>query len=143
MACPKYYYHITQNKWPERLTLKPRIEGVNRSMDEPEVSRICVAPTIEGCLVALGCCLSICNYSYIYRTENKVLARNPYRVEDSSITKEKWITKQILFKKIGIINDYLPHELYYMGVGGYSNLKEQKAMLKKLNKMNLNFVDWV
>lgn len=140
MRNPKYYYHITQKKWPDKLILYPQIDGEHRSDDEPILTRTCVAPTIEGCLVALGCCLSMCRQIYIYRTQNKVLARNPYKVEDSWITKEKWLIKPITFKKYGLINDKLPKELYYMGVGGYSNQKEQLAMLEQLKNMKLSFV---
>ena len=105
------------------------------------MARTCVAPTIEGCLVALGCCLSEYKQTYIYRTQNKVLARNPYKVEDSWITKEKWLINPINFKKIGIINDKLPSELYCMGVGGYSNQQKQLEMFRKLKNMKLSFVN--
>jgi hypothetical protein len=143
MIVPKFYYHLTQHKWPKEITLIPKIEGDHRACDEPEISRTCVSPTIEGCLVALGCCLGKSNITYIYCTKNKVLAKNPYRVADSSITKEKWLIKPIKFERIGIINKLLPQELYYLGVGGYSNQDEQISMLKKLKKMNLSFVDWI
>ena len=144
MANPKFYYHLTQDlTWPDKIILYPRIEGQNRSDDEPLVPRTCVAPTIEGCIIALGSCLALYYTTYIYRTVNKVLARNPYSVNDSHITKEKWITKPITFKLVGVLNDFLPEDIYWISTGGYSDLKYQKKYMKKLQKMKLSFVDWV
>lgn len=143
MANPKYYYHITQKKWPDKLTLYPKVHGYNRCTEEPEIARTCVSPIIEGCLIALGLCLMIKRPIYIYRSENKVLARNPYRVIDSFITKEKWITKPIIFKKVGVINDDLPEEIRWLSTGNCHGLKDQKKYFNKLNKMNLSFVDWL
>lgn len=142
MVKPKFYYHITQNKWPKRIKLIPRIEGQHRSEDEPLISRTCVAPSIEGCLIALGSCLLLSRPIYIYRTIKKVSVRNPYKVIDSCVTKEKWITKPIKFMKIGKINDLLPKEIYYLSVGGYSDLKFQDNALNDLKRMKLSFIDF-
>lgn len=142
MVKPKFYYHITQKKWPERVKLIPRSEGEHRLDNEPLIERICVSPTIEGCLVALGSCLLLSRPIYIYRTIKKVSVKNPYRVLDSHVTKEKWIIKPIKFMKIGKINKFLPKELYYLSAGGHDDHKFQYNMLNNLKEMNLNFVDF-
>ena len=142
MTKSNYYYHVTQKKWPNKIILSPKIKGDHRSPDEPLIARTCVSPTIEGCLVALGYCLSLRKKVYIYRTENKVLAENPYNVFDSYITKEKWLIKPIKFKKIGILNNKFPEEIRWLQVGGIDNLDMQVKYLFKLKKMKLNFVDW-
>jgi hypothetical protein len=143
MLAPKFYYHITQQKWPERITLTPKLDGPNRSIDEPETYRTCVSPTIEGCLIALGSCLAMNKKTNIYRTINKVVARNPYAVIDSCITKEKWLTKPIRFMKVGKINKLLPEEIYYLSVGGCNDLKFQDNLFKALVEMNRSFVDFI
>src|ERR1700748_916649 len=135
MIKPKFYFHITQEKWPERITLRPKIYGKFRSIDEPEIARTCVAPTIKGCLIAMGACLFINKPIYIYRTINKVSARNPYSVIDSCITKEKWLTKPIRFMKVGKINKLLPKEIYYLEVGGWDCMKFQDNLFKSLKDM--------
>lgn len=97
---------------------------------------------IEGCLVALGSCLALQKTTYIYRTINKVIARNPYNVIDSCITKEKWLIKPIRFMKIGKINKLLPKEIYYLSVGGCNDLKFQDNLFKALLEMNRSFVNF-
>lgn len=143
MLKPKFYYHLTQKEWPERITLSPREDGDHRAEHEPVISRTCVAPTIEGCLVALGSCLSTYRTINIYRTVTKVQARTPYRVDDSFITKEKWIVKPIRFMKIGIINDSLPDYVREISSGDSLAFEEQESAMIDLKSMKLNFVDWL
>jgi hypothetical protein len=115
---PRYYYHVTQEEWPNKIKLRPRSFGDNRSDDEPTDSRICVAPTIEGCLVALGLCLSDCSNTYVYRTVRKVLAKKPYNVVDASISGEAWLTKPTTFKLYGeIVHENLPLNFFKLSVG--------------------------
>jgi hypothetical protein len=98
----RYYYHITDRYWPKRITLEPRDNGDNRTFCESDMPRICVAPSISHCLVALP------PYTLkVYRTKNKVKAYCPYGIPDSEITKEKWITKTTAFIKVGEIKKEL------------------------------------
>jgi len=70
---PKFYYHVTPKKnWKSRMTLFPRStdECEERPVEEPDLARICVAPTIEQCLVAI--CVNSWSSYKIYRTVRKV-----------------------------------------------------------------------
>ena len=143
MLAPKFYYHLTQQTWPERITLYPQIDGEHRSDDEPEVCRTCVAPTVEGCLIALGQCLYGCREVSIYRTVNKVKARNPYQVYDSYLTKEKWLMKPIRFMKVGFINEFLPQSVRHFCPGDYKATPNQEMCLRELKNLKGKFITWI
>lgn len=143
MATPKYYYHITQRKWPDKITLRPKKSGCHRASNEPKIYRTCVSSTIEGCLVALGCCLYSNVTISIYRTVNKVLAVEPYDVSDSHVTKEKWLTRPIKFKKVGIINNKLTSQVYNLSTGDLDTLPGQYKLLDYLRNRKQNYVTWL
>lgn len=133
----QFYYHITTKAWPDELTLSPRKYGVNRGEDEPNISRICVAPTVEGCLTALGSCLTGSSNIYIYRTVRKVKAIKPNSVVDAKITGEMWLLRPIKFKYIDTIKkNTLPEYLFWMQAGIEETLHEQKN-IKRLLKRNM------
>ena len=142
MVKRQFYYHITQKKWPKRITLTPRNKGDHRAVNEPEVSRICVSPSIEECVIALGTCL-ICHFNInIYRTVSKVSAINPYDVTDSHITKEKWLIKPTRFMKVGTINYLIPGTIFDLSVGNAVGIEKQSEALQNLKDMKLRFVTW-
>jgi len=104
----RYYYHITNEPWKNTVRLYPRETGDNRDEREPKTARICVAPTIEGCLVAMYVNRSMFGeYVYLYRTKNKVTARKSTGIMDSHITGEKWIVRPTTFVKIGELRGVL------------------------------------
>jgi hypothetical protein len=147
MAIPKYYYHITQKSWPDKITLRPKKSGCNRASTEPKIYRTCVSSSIEGCLVALGCCLYWQGIDLpgidIYRTVNKVLAVEPYDVLDSCVTKEKWLTRPIRFEKVGFINKKLPKQVYNLSTGDLDRVPSQYKLLDLLRNRKQNFVTWL
>lgn len=96
-----YWYHITEQNWPNRILLKPRESGENWGSDEGGPARISVAPTIEQCFAAVP--YSEYNSDYrIYRTLNKVPAEKAGEewVPDVNITDEHWIYEPTIFIKI-------------------------------------------
>jgi hypothetical protein len=100
-AEPRFWYHVSSTLTRKVETLIPwrNEDGFNRSDNEPNLPRICVAPTIEQCLVALPY-RSGSEYS-IYRTKMRRKATKPTRVFDANITKEGWLTTKTAFIKIG------------------------------------------
>lgn len=100
----RYWYHVSTTLENDKMTLIPwdGPNAVNRDPTEPPGKRICVAPTVEQCLVAIpyhfGATVSI------YRTRNKVIAKKPKDVFDASITDEGWLTRPISFIKIGSLD---------------------------------------
>jgi len=100
----RHWYHVSSTLKKELEMLIPwdNFTGFNRTIDEPEGARICVAPTIEQCLTAIPYPL---NAKFtIYQTLNMVLARQPYDVFDASITQEGWIEVPTEFIKIGTLS---------------------------------------
>jgi hypothetical protein len=138
-----FYYHVTQKKWPKRITLSPRKIGEHRAIDEPEINRICVSPSIEECIIALGSCLKYYSNINIYRTVSKVYAYNSYDIPDSHITQEKWLINPTRFMKIGAVNYLIPESIFDLSVGNSSGFEKQIENLKKLQNMKLKFVTWL
>lgn len=138
----QYYYHITDENWGNHIVLNPRKDGDNRDPKEPLTSRICVCPTIEGCLIAIY--LQDMRTINVYRTEKEVLAENPYQVLDAHITGEKWLTKPTKFiyignldktlidpeSNIGIEHDWHEYDCYTFGCLGDGGKESQKWQTK-------------
>jgi hypothetical protein len=131
----QYYYHITQKRWSNKKILKPRSYGANRGHGEPDDLRICVAPTIEGCLLALGSCLEYYKTTYVYRTSNKVIAKKPYEVDDAKITGEMWLIRPTTFDLYGrVILRELPETLLNIQVGDHDAFNDQRYFKRELLK---------
>ena len=100
----RHWYHVSTTLENEREYLIPRDfeNGFNRTPAEPLGARICVAPTIEQCITAipyhLGETLSI------YRTQDKVRAKQPDGVFDINVTNEGWIEEPTSFVRIGYLD---------------------------------------
>lgn len=99
-----YYYHVTLQDWPAKIRLRPRLSGENRSPSEPNIKRICVAPTMAQCIVALDRTMLNGPIKF-YRTREKVIVSEPYGISDVHITNEKWLTKPTTFIKHLELND--------------------------------------
>jgi len=102
----QYYFHITANhSWEDEKLLTPRSFGENRDMQyEPKDARICVCPSIVGCIVALSCTLPMEANRCVFRTKYKVEAIKPYNVLDAYITGEHWIVEPTTFIRYGNVN---------------------------------------
>ena len=106
MSLPNFLFHVTTKKsWGKQVQLTPRKTGKNRAIGEPEIKRICVAPTISRCFIAIP--YEETETYYIYRTLRKVQGYYPYDVFDSRITREKWLISPISFIKIGVVPNHL------------------------------------
>jgi len=93
----RYYYHISYLEWGDSITLRPRSKGPCRAESEPNIPRICVAPSILLCLCAVSA------EANVYRTESPQIAAIPTKVNDSRITSERWLlnpTKFVFLKTI-------------------------------------------
>jgi hypothetical protein len=100
----RYWYHVSTTLTKRIETLVPwgGRRAINRDPLEPVGKRICVAPTIEQCIIAIP-------YHYgadvtIYRTEEKELAIEPRDVFDAKVTHEGWLTKATRFIKLGTLD---------------------------------------
>lgn len=116
----RYYYHITENnRWKKEIVLKPRSPWL---MDhrEPDDPRICVAPTITGCISALNSA-NLESRMFVYRTKRKVQTHKPHRVPDAHITGERWILKPCRFVKTHVLDTSMMPDNAPAG-----NLREQR-----------------
>lgn len=103
---PVYLYHLSvsplHTEHETRFLMKPKEiwSGEDEIFD---VKRICTAPTVEQCLIAI-CPWNTLNQIYIYRTVNKVnKSVIPYGVFDAPLTQERWITRKRNFMLVGEI----------------------------------------
>ena len=130
----RYWYHLSTTLGYKQLLLMPgdTSKGFNRDLTEPDIKRICVAPSIAQCLTALP-------YSYgdtfmIYRTKNKIKVERPVKVFDASITHEGWITKPTVFIKIG--------KLALREIDDMENLPGERASHGKIQYSKQNLARW-
>lgn len=100
----RYWYHISNTLTKKQCKLIPwnNSQGMNRSDDEPDGKRICVAPSIAHCLTAVPYCLS--EFYVVYRTKELVKAYKPHGVFDARITLEGWIKRPTIFINIGTLD---------------------------------------
>jgi len=137
----QYYYHITEQNWDKEILLYPKENGDNRDEEETKTPRICVAKTIEGCLIAIY--LQDLNTINIYRTKEKVLAQSPIGVCDSKITGEMWITKPTKFVFINNLDNKINRKIHYidrcnvglLGDGEEGSKKWQRKYKKIFKKL--------
>ncbi len=104
---PRFYYHITNEHWKKKKRLFPRKDGDQRGYGEPKVRRICVAPDIIRCFLAIPYSNNGFISYNIYRTYRKTYAYYPYEVVDSIVTREKWLIDPTTFVRIGEIPEYI------------------------------------
>ena len=141
----QYLYHITKaNWWGEKITLFPRAYGDNRSFDEPNVSRICCAPTIENCLIAIP--IEEFEIVNVYRTMNKVESVRPYRILDAHITQERWLTEPtdfIFIKNVDFVKEKFIEQFKEPKNNGYllgGNCIESRKWQKKMKTILKTFL---
>jgi len=138
----QYYYHVTdhliKSDSNNKVLFKPlsndRADG--RGLDEPTLTRTCVAPSIAHCLTAIVHNFPVKKY-FVYKTKNRVKAYCPYDVHDSKITKEKWLLSPILFELHGIFYPYDVEPIEQRSMGhwiSYSYFKNLRKFLKLIQK---------
>lgn len=137
----RYWYHVTDTKhWGESIILNPRIP-VRLGEDEPQIERICVAPTVAQCISAVRPEES---FLCIYRTATPVSAYWPNGVSDYRITQEKWLLRPTRFVNVGYIDDYITNALYSIfsklgyACGDKTNLHKQKNILNDYKRFLAN-----
>ena len=145
----EYGYHITEfSSWDKIVLLRPRKRGFHRADFEPEVARICVCPSIQGCLLALCGCIPPDTRLFVYRTKDKTELRKPYNIPDSDVTEEKWIVEPTIFKLIAHISlnrlPYLNWNGYWGGTdrGDDAALQYLKMLKERLIQEAHPYIEW-
>jgi len=111
---PCMFYHISSEPltpldYDERsFVMHPRYIESGES-DIEDVMRICVAPTVEQCILATVAKAD--PQFYIYRTTRRSTETYlPFGVLDSPLTQERWFRSKRTFKLVGIV----PANQYYI-----------------------------
>lgn len=99
---PIYFYHISPTPISPENEFFMAPDHIQAGEDELfGIRRICVAPTIEQCLVAVAP-YNPPTKMYVYRTCSVVKKSViPYGVYDAPITQERWVTRKRKFKLVG------------------------------------------
>jgi hypothetical protein len=130
------YFRVTTKDYGKTVTFKPRVQW---EVTGPK--RIPVAPSIEGCLVALGSILGEKGNDtvYVYKLTDVVTVVFPGfgDVNDVEATDETWILKPATFKRIMVIKKSdLPswNKLIRIEAGMEPVVPEQIRVKKALKK---------
>lgn len=110
-----HVYHLTTKYELQKLTRKPRIPTTRAYNEDAITSRVCCAPDIEGCLLALqfefpeegnpDFKYSNLYRHYIYRTDIESFYQpSSQEVPDVEDTLEIWILEPVTFDYIGAID---------------------------------------
>lgn len=94
----RHWYHCTDRFMGERWTaerIAPRMHGA----DEPDTPRLCVCPTVGGCLTArlMG------GDVFVYRTAKPRRANRPRSVHDAPITGERWLVPPVALELVEVL----------------------------------------
>lgn len=97
------YFHMTTMDYGDMVEFTPRkphcaVEG------EPDDPRICVSPSLAGCLVAGSFRLKFVDNIFVYATTARAHAISDDLVFDAEVTEEHWIEEAVIFTKVGTID---------------------------------------
>ena len=122
------FYHISDKDLGPECVFKPNL--INWEYEFKHIPRICVAPSILQCMLAIGGVrgnykiIDFFVYSISIDKLNPALdMKTPKKIEDYHITKEAWIIKSMMFTKVGHL---IRHEW-----GGYDTAKNRFTKLPK------------
>jgi hypothetical protein len=98
---PTQYYHISAQWLGVRPALRPRIPRDRVLFENATVKRICVAPTLAGCLLALQGAYYNQGLWYVYATD--VQPVEPVSVPDAPQTGELWLLEPVRLGYVGLV----------------------------------------
>jgi len=130
----KFYYHVTSLNLGKNKLFKPkRILGCD--CREPDLERICVAPTISGCFAAIY----VDGRKYnVYRTKKKVKAHLTYNVYDVRATGEKWLLSPTDFVLVASVDSKISRDLPESARGDENRIDSQQKDKEKIRKILKN-----
>lgn len=125
------YYHVSEKDFGNKVRFLPRIP-ISAASNERKIKRICVSPSIAGCMVALGGLLEF--PLYVYKTKGDVDVYGAgSSVVDWKATLEHWIVEPTVFYRVGEITEHdLGSDLYYELMSLNCGLKEEVPKQRKL-----------
>jgi len=94
------YYHLTPDDYGPVVEFYPR-KPRSACTGEPEDARICVSPSLAGCVVAGSFSLTSNAVLHVYATRAKAEPVDIKDVFDADVTEEHWIMDPAVFVKVG------------------------------------------
>lgn len=133
MTARRYWFHVSMDaRLPDRVRFAPRTPCVG-GPSEPATPRICVAPTVAGCLSAVVYCRTI--PAFVYRTARRVTAEPAEHVADAHITGEHWILRACTFLRMLVIPVEVMRQLpmaFPCAESNHSGLQKQGKRMRKI-----------
>lgn len=155
-----HVYHLSRDNLGKTITFKPRVPDFGLDIkdfkENNTIPRICVAPTIAGCLFAIGCIPDKINDEVIYHVyETDVNTKYVYQPTiydtlDSYYTGELWILRKTTFTKTKILECRKQFDLpnYYYSRYSIHPLNEDSVKNRIIapliygdNEYNFSFID--
>jgi len=93
------YYHVTTQDFGPVVEFTPR-RPQSACPGEPDDPRICVSPSLAGCLVAGTFGWNYVGTVNVYATHAKAKPVSSADVFDAEVTEEHWITEPAVFVKV-------------------------------------------
>ena len=89
------FYHVSKDPHISETVVYPRIPTYRMEGEDQEIPRICVSPSILGCLSAVDQ-LEVNDVVYIYTCESTDFCQpSGQQVADQHLTGEMWITEAV------------------------------------------------
>lgn len=107
-----FLYHVSKKNLGRKVTFEPRVPKNNLTSDgteDNEIPRICLAPTIQGCILALDPLyklkdLDLFVYQVIDKGQRRLSTKSIIKydlVPDASKTKEVWFLESCQLNMVG------------------------------------------
>ena len=126
-------YHVTYKEdWGDSIVLFPRIP-LSAAKGEPEIDRICVAPSIEQAIFAAGE-IDFVRAIYFADVEDEDLF-GAWNVFDSHITEELWLFKPTKFELLTRVTSKNRMNVPF--------IRPEKLDIKDLQKIRLWLDSWL
>lgn len=97
-------YHLSAVPLGPRVVLRPRRPRDPMIGESSRVQRVCVSPTIRGCLTALQGAYYNRGRWYVYQLDvPEDLVVDPIRVPDARLTGERWLLEPVEACHVGLV----------------------------------------
>jgi hypothetical protein len=111
-------FFLTNRFSASNITLHPRVPHSAADDEDKKTERICVAPTLLGCLKAIMLRPQIYSIYQCYVPDPHWSKPTAAQVPDALLTDEHWVTTSTEFQRVGLIDLREDAELCY-GERGY------------------------
>jgi hypothetical protein len=137
------YYHLTPDDYGPVVEFYPR-RPISAGDDEPDDARICVSPSLAGCMVAGAFSVTNNLVLYAYATKAEAHLVDVSDVFDADVTEEHWILDPAVFVKVGELDlgkDFSKETMHSMVEWFTPYDKEDHMLLKDEVEQDLRSIE--